>query len=152
MSGPLDKVLHPFDQKKVVEAIGLAERLSSAEIAVHVEGRVPQGDAVKRGTALLTKLGITRTRERNGLLVYAAVWDRAFAIVADTGIGEPPQSPFWQEANYRMTIAFRRGAYGVGLVEGIRSVGRQLATRFPRQTDDKNEISNEITTDEAALR
>ena len=151
MAGPLDKVLHPYDQKRVVEAIGAAERLSSGEIAVHVEGRVPGGDPIKRGTELLTKLGITRTRERNGVLLYAAVRDRRFAIVADQGIGEPPTSKFWEEAMHRMTIAFRGGRFGDGLCEGIKSVGRALSKKFPRQSDDKNEVSNEITTDENAL-
>lgn len=149
--GPLDKVLHPYDQKKVVDTIGLSERLSSAEIAVHVEGRVPGGDPVKRGTTLLTKLGITRTRERNGVLIYAAVRDRRFAIIADQGVAEPPESKFWDEAMQRMTIAFRRGAFGDGLCECVKSVGRQLAKKFPRQSDDKNEVSNDITTDETAL-
>jgi uncharacterized membrane protein len=151
MAGPLDKVLHPYDQKKVVDTIAAAERLSAGEIAVHVEGRVPGGDPIKRGQMLLTKLGVTRTRERNGVLIYAAVRDRRFAIIADSGINEPPNSPVWQEANHRMTIAFRRGAFGDGLCEGIKSVGRQLAQRFPRQADDKNEVSNDITTDETAL-
>ena len=37
MAGPLDKVLHPTDQTKIVDAIRNAERVTSGEIKVHVE-------------------------------------------------------------------------------------------------------------------
>ena len=151
MGTPLDKVLHPYDQKRVVDTIGLAERMSCGEIAVHVEGRVPGGNPVKRGQELIQKLGITRTRERNAVLIYAAVRDRRFAIIPDQGVGEAPESPYWDEAMVRLTIAFRGGRFGDGLCEAVKSVGKQLAKKFPRQSDDTNEVSNEITTDEAAL-
>jgi uncharacterized membrane protein len=147
MGIPLDKVLHPYDQKRVVETIGAAERLSAGEICVHVEGRCPGNDPVKRATKLLSELGVTRTRERNGVLIYAAVRDRRFAVVGDVGVNEDPSSPFWAEALNRMTVAFRRGAFGDGICGAIKSVGAQLAKRFPRAPDDKNEVSNEITTD-----
>jgi len=151
MGIPLDKVLHPYDQKRVVEAIAAAERLSAGEICVHVEGRCPGNDPVKRATTLLTKLGVTRTRDRNGVLVYAAVRDRRFAVIGDVGIGEEPSSAFWAEALQRMTVAFRRGAFGDGLCGAVKSVGLQLSKRFPRAPDDKNEVSNEITTDESTF-
>lgn len=151
MGTPLDKVLHPYDQKRVVSTIGLAERLSCGEIAVHVEGRVPGGNPIKRGQDLIQKLGITRTRERNAVLIYAAVRDRRFAVIADQGVGEAPESAYWDEAMQRMTIAFRGGRFGDGLCEAVKSVGKQLAKKFPRQSDDTNEVSNEITTDETAL-
>jgi uncharacterized membrane protein len=152
MGIPLDKVLHPYDQKRVVDSIAAAERLSAGEICVHVEGKCPGNDPVKRATALLSKLGVTRTRERNGVLVYAAVRDRRFAVVGDVGIGEEANSPFWEEALQRMTVAFRRGAFGDGICGAVKSVGFQLSKRFPRQPDDKNEVSNEITTDESTFR
>src|SRR5260221_8107536 len=106
MPGPLDKVLHPYDQKRVVDAIGAAERFSAGEIAVHVEGRCPGNDPNKRANTLLTKLGVTRTRERNGVLIYVAVRDRRFAIIGDVGVNADAQ--FWSEASQRLTIAFRK--------------------------------------------
>jgi uncharacterized membrane protein len=145
----LDKVLHPYDQKRVVDAIGAAERLSAGEICVHVEGRCPGNDPLKRATTLLTKLGVTRTRERNGVLIYVAVRDRRFSVVGDVGINADDQ--FWNEAMQRLTVAFRKGAFGDGICGAIKSVGVQLSKKFPRQPDDKNEVSNEITTDETAL-
>jgi len=140
MAGPLDKVLHPTDQQRIIGAIKSAERLTSGEIKVHVEGKCPGGDP--------PKLGLTRTRERNGVLIYVATRDRRFSILGDTGVHEDVGSQFWAEAVQRMTIAFRRGAFGDGIVGAIQSVAPRMAKKFPRKAEDKNEIDNDITTDE----
>jgi len=150
MPGPLDKVIHPIDQKRIVNAIAAAERLCSAEIKVHVEGRCISNDPQKRAAELFPKLGVQRTAERNGVLIYVATRDRRFAIMGDVGINEEPASRFWEEARQRMTFAFRRGAFGDGICGAISSVGTQMQKRFPRTADDKNELDNEISTDETA--
>lgn len=149
MAGPLDKVLHPTDQNRIIDAIKAGERLTSGELKVHVEGRCPGGDPRKRAEELFPKLGLTRTKERNGVLIYVATRDRRFTIIGDVGINEEVGSQFWKEAADRMTIAFRRGAFGDGIVGALQSVAARMAKRFPRMADDKNEIDNDISTDEA---
>src|SRR5688572_24614246 len=116
MAGPLDKVIHPKEQLRILEAIRNAERLTGGELKVHIEGRCPVPDPVKRAQELFSKLGVTRTKDRNGVLVYVATRERRFAIIGDQGIGEDPSSPYWEDARQKMTIAFRRGAYGDGIV------------------------------------
>lgn len=146
MPGMLDKVLHPTDQQKIVDAIRAAERVTSGEIKVHVEARCPGGDAYKRGAELFTRLGLTKTKERNAVLIYVATRDRMFSILGDSGIHEEVGSAFWADAVQRMRVAFARGAFGEGISGAIQSVGARLAKKFPRQADDVNEIDNEITT------
>lgn len=150
MAGALDKVLHPTDQTRIVDAIKAAERLTSGEIKVHVEGRCPAPDPMKRAQELFHKLGLTRTKERNGVLIYVATRDRRFTLLGDSGIHEEVGSEFWADAVQKMSIAFRRGAFGDGIVGAIQSVAARLQKRFPRQADDKNEIDNDISTDEKA--
>jgi|SRR5581483_5112052 len=151
MAGALDKILHPSDQNRILDAIKAAERLSSGEIKVHVEGRCPGGDAVKRAQGLFRALGLTKTKERNAVLLYVAVRDRRFTILGDTGIAESVGSPFWAEALQRMNAAFGRGAFGDGIVAAVQAIGPKLGSRFPRKADDRNEIDNEITTDESTI-
>ncbi len=151
MAGPLDKVLHPSDQHRIVEAIKAAERLTSAELKVHVEGRCPGGDAAKRAQSLFRALGLARTKDRNAVLLYAAVRERRFAFLGDTGINEPPGAPFWAEAVQRMNAGFSRGANGDAIAGAIQALANKLRTKFPRAADDLNEIDNDITTDESAL-
>jgi uncharacterized membrane protein len=151
VAGPLDKVLHPLDQQRVIDAIKAAERLSSAELKVHVEARCPGGDPQKRAHDLFIALGLQRTRERNAVLIYVAVRDRRFAILGDSKVHEPPNAPFWADATQRLNMSLGRGAVGEGIAGAIQVIGRKLQPRFPRAADDRNEIDNEITTDEHAV-
>ncbi len=147
MTDILDKVLHPSDQEKIVDAIRAAERNTSGEIKVHVEARCA-GDPYKRAAELFQRLGLTKTRERNAVLIYVATRDRKFSILGDSGIHEEVGSAFWADAAQRMRVAFARGAYGEGIAGAVQAVGARLAKRFPRRADDVNEIDNEITTAE----
>jgi uncharacterized membrane protein len=148
MTGRLDKVLHPSDQEKIVDAIRAAERVTAGEVKVHVEARCPGGDAYKRAADLFARLGLTKTRDRNAVLIYVATRDRKFSILGDSGIHEEVGSAFWSDAVQRMKVAFARGAFGEGIAGAVQSVGQRMAKKFPRKADDVNEIDNEITTDE----
>ena len=148
MAGALDKVIHPTDQQKIVDAIRAAERVTSGEVKVHVEQRCPGGDAYKRAADLFARLGLTKTKDRNAVLVYVATRDRKFAILGDKGIHEEVGSAFWADAVQRMKVSFARGAFGEGISGAVQSVGQRMAAKFPRKVDDVNEIDNEITTDD----
>ncbi|HXU73327.1 MAG TPA: TPM domain-containing protein [Polyangia bacterium] len=148
MAGALDKIIHPADQQKIVDAIRSAERVTSGEVKVHVEMRCPGGDPYKRAADLFARLGLTKTKDRNAVLIYVATRDRKFAILGDKGIHEEVGSAFWAEAVQRMKVSFARGAFGEGISGAVQSVGQRMAAKFPRRADDVNEIDNEITTDE----
>ncbi|MDB4971195.1 MAG: hypothetical protein JWN44_6884 [Myxococcales bacterium] len=148
MSGRLDKVLHPSDQEKIVDAIRAAERVTAGELKVHVEARCAGGDAYKRAADLFGRLGLTKTKDRNAVLIYVATRDRKFSILGDTGIHEEVGAAFWAEAVQRMKVAFARGAFGEGIAGAVQSIGQRMAKKFPRKPDDVNEIDNEITTDD----
>jgi uncharacterized membrane protein len=145
MSRRLDRLLPPDDQRRVVEAIRAAEKTTSGEIKVHVEARCRGGDAYARAVALFGALGLTRTRERNAVLLYVATRDRRFAVLGDAGIHEEVGSQFWAEAIARMGESFGRGALGDGLCAAIAAIGARLAQRFPPRPDDKNEIDDSIS-------
>jgi uncharacterized membrane protein len=148
MASALDQLLPPADQARVVQAIQAAERTTSGEIKVHIEARCSESDALARAQALFVELGLTRTRERNAVLLYVAARDRRFALLGDQGIHEEVGSQFWSEAAEKMTRAFRDGRLGDGLVEAISAIGERLARRFPPRPDDQNELSDDISTSE----
>lgn len=146
MAGSLDELLPPSDQARVVAAIARAERETSGQIKVHLDARW-RGDPARRAKALFRRLGLSRTRERNGVLVYVAVGDRKFALLGDAGIHAAVGSPFWDEAAARMKKAFSRGALGDGLVAAIEAIGEELRARFPHRPGASNEISDDISHD-----
>ncbi len=149
MARSLDTLVAPADQARVVDAIRRAEARTSGEVKVHVEARCPGGDPFARARALFAHLGLEKTRERNGVLIYVAVDDRRFAILGDAGIHDAVGGqPFWEGAATKMRAAFVRGALADGLLAAIDEVGTQLAERFPHRADDVNELSDDISTDD----
>lgn len=128
----------------VIDAIRQAESHTSGEIRVHIENFC-FGNEVKRAQKLFDKLGMSATKERNGVLIYIAVGHRKVAIVGDKGIHEKLGSAYWQELVENLIRQFREGKKAEGLAASIIECGRQLSRFFPRQADDANELSDEIS-------
>jgi uncharacterized membrane protein len=86
-----------------------------------------------------------KTKSRNGVLIYLAVKNRKFAIIGDTGIHAAVTEIFWDSVRNKMLDHFRENHFTEGLIGAITETGKQLKNYFPYQTDDKNELSDEIS-------
>ncbi len=138
------RLLTEADEQLVVAAIAAAEKATSGEIRIHLEDHC-RGNALDRAIQLFDKLGMTRTVARNGVIVYIAVKDHKLAIYGDAGIHEQVGSDFWQAELNALIAAFKAGNYAAGLVQVVTDVGDKLKTYFPYQSDDSNELSNDIS-------
>ncbi|HZS39698.1 MAG TPA: TPM domain-containing protein [Polyangia bacterium] len=143
MARPLDLLLSPEEQERVVDAIRRAERRTSGQIKVHVEARC-SGDALARATRLFPRLGLTRTRARNGVLLYVAARDRKFAIVGDRGIHGAARPEFFHRAATVLREWFARGRIADGLIAGVELIGEKLAEHYPPYPGAENELSDEL--------
>lgn len=131
-------------QQQIVHAITAAEQRTSGEIRIHLEEKC-SGDPVERAKTIFSKLGMHKTELRNGVLIYLAVSDRQFAIIGDAGIDAKVPIDFWVSVRDAMLTHFKQGAFAEGLVTAIHEAGDKLAIYFPVSSDDKNEVSNEIS-------
>jgi uncharacterized membrane protein len=132
-----------LDHDRVVAAIGDAERKTSGEIRVLVF-RSRADDPVLAAKRQFERLGMTRTRERNGVLIFLAPRSRTFAIVGDRGIHEKCGEAFWRELSDAMSLYFQRGDFTTGLLHGIARAGTLLGDCFPRSDDDRNELDDRV--------
>ena len=132
------------DKQRITNAIAAAEGRTSGEIRVHVESE-SGGDPVVRAQQVFASLGMDKTAARNGVLIYLAVRERRFAIIGDSGIDQAVPANFWEETKEAMAGYFRAGQFAEGIVHGIESAGAHLASYFPRQADDVNELRNDIS-------
>jgi|SRR5215471_2112222 len=135
-----------FDSERIVAAIAAAEKGTSGEIRVHITRRVPK-DLEERSKRRFELLGMTRTAERNGVLLYIAPKARAFRILGDTAIHEKCGDDFWKDVASEMEAAFRRGELTEGVVRGVERAGAVLARHFPRGAKDRNELPDDIDVD-----
>jgi uncharacterized membrane protein len=131
-------------QKQVQDAIAQAELNTSGEIRVHIDKRCKE-EPMKMAIAVFEKLGMHKTEQRNAVLFYLAIDDKKLAILGDKGINEAVPTNFWDEIRDLMVSHFKKGEFTEGLSKGIVMAGEQLKTAFPYQSDDTNELSNEIT-------
>ena len=90
---------------------------------------------------------MTRTRLRNGVLIYIAPNARRFRILGDTGIHERCGEKFWKEMAGEMEAAFRKGEFTDGIVRAVAKAGEILAQHFPREAGGVNELPDEVTED-----
>ncbi len=140
----IDDFLPEEDRKTVKAAIEEAELNTSGEIRVHIEPRCKE-DVLDRAAFIFEKLGMHKTKLRNGVLFYVSVKDHQFAILGDAGINKVVPDDFWDEIKETVINHFKEGRYKEGFVKGILMAGEQLKHHFPYQTDDKNELSDEIS-------
>lgn len=132
------------EQEDIMYAIKHAELDTSGEIRVHIEESC-KGDPMDRAAYIFDKLDMQKTELRNGVLFYLAIKNRRFAILGDIGINKKVPEDFWDIIRDKMLNYFRDGLFSDGLVEGITITGEQLKKHFPYQSDDVNELSDEIS-------
>ena len=135
----------PLEQRRIVAAIQDSEHQTSGEIRVHVEGHC-EGDAYARARQVFAALGMHRTRQRNGALIYLAVRDRTFAVVGDKGIHAVVPPDFWDTVRDAMADDFRYGRFCKGVCDGVAVIGRHLKAYFPWMPSDKDELPDTVST------
>jgi uncharacterized membrane protein len=133
------------EQKEAIKiAVQQAEEETSGEIRLHIEN-VCEGDVLDRAATVFDKLGMTQTDQRNGVLFYVALKSHRFAILGDLGINAKVPQNFWESTKEIIIEHFKNGLFAEGLIEGITMAGKELKQWFPYQTDDANELPDDIS-------
>jgi Predicted membrane protein len=132
------------EKKQITDAIAQAEHNTSGEIRLHVEGNC-KIDVLDRAAYVFGKLDMQKTKQRNGVLFYLAVYDRKFAILGDAGINKVVPENFWDKIKETILTFFKQGKFAEGLSQGILMAGEQLKANFPYQSNDVNELPDEIS-------
>ncbi len=139
-----DDFLSEGQQRSIVAAIEEAEKETSGEIRVYIERECPEENALERAQFIFDRLGLQNTRERNAVLFYLAYDDHKFAVLGDKGIFEKTTQDFWNSTKDLLAFHFVRGEFSEGFCSGIKEAGVQLKKYFPFQSDDINELPNDI--------
>lgn len=133
-------------QARLLSAVKEAEKDTSGEVRIHIETSFT-GDVLDRASWVFKKLDMHKTAERNGVLFYLAVENKQFAIIGDAGINSKVSEGFWDEISSLLMKNFKEEKFTEGLADGILLTGKQLKAHFPYQSDDKNELPDEISFD-----
>jgi uncharacterized membrane protein len=138
------KLLRIIDSARIQEAIREAERRTSGEICVSVSSLF-WGDVEKAAEKAFIRLGLTRTKQGNGVLLFVVPSRRKLVVLGDQGIHEKVGQGFWVRVVESVAERFRAGDFTGGIVRGIEEVSEQLAAHFPYDTAlDVNELPNAV--------
>ena len=134
--------------KDIEMAVKRSEHLHRGELCFAIENTLAPSwvwrgmSARQRATEVFSNLRVWDTDENSGVLIYLLLADREVHIVADRGIDRLVPQAEWDSVAQAMQKAFRQGDFRRGSLEGIERITIMLATHFPADADNPNELSN----------
>lgn len=134
---------------EIETAIRDSEKNHNGEIRFAIETALPLSALVKGMTArqsairAFSDLAVWDTQDNSGVLIYLLLADHDLEIIADRGISEKVGQIEWDKIARIMEQYFQAGDFRRGALEGIASVTTLLATHFPPQQRNPNELSNQ---------
>lgn len=90
------------------------------------------------------RLGIKKTRDQTGILIFILLKEREFYILADSAINDKVAENTWKLIKDKMESKFREKKFCEGIINAVDEVGTILSEHFPRKSDDTNELSDEV--------
>lgn len=85
------------------------------------------------------------TRERTGVLIFAALAEHRVEVIADDGVHAAAPSGVWDEVVADLVAGLKRGAIADGFVAAVARAGAILAAHAPPRPDDRNELPDGLT-------
>lgn len=95
----------------------------------------------RSASAAMSELGVTRTRDRVGVLVFVSVLERRAAVLPDVGIDLATAGARWESAVGAIEAA-ARALDGARLASAIADLAPILEESVPRSEDDVNELAD----------
>jgi putative membrane protein len=103
-----------------------------------------RGNVATAARAVFVDLGVTKTRDRNGILVYVSAFEHTAEVVADVGIDTAALGPGWAGAALALAKSMKGPPRLDDFVAALRSLGPVLGAAMPRRADDVNELPDEV--------
>jgi uncharacterized membrane protein len=142
------RFLSKQDLADVADVIKETETKTSGEIRVAIRQKRSKKEVGLSVEQLARRefvhLGMMKTKERTGILIFILLEAKEFFILADEHINQKVAPRSWDSVAEAMATQFAKKEFREGLLNAVRAVGDHLATHFPAKPGDKNELSNKV--------
>lgn len=101
-------------------------------------------ETLQAAQAAFYSQGLTRTRERNALLVYVSVFERLVFLLPDTGLAGKIDARELDATAEALSAGIRGGRPAEAIAAAVARLAQALAAAFPPREDDVNEIKDLI--------
>ena len=132
----IENYIRQCEQRHSGEVVFAIDRaLDLSELLAGYSGR---DKAIK----VFSDLRVWDTEQNNGVLVYLLLADRDIEIVADRGINAVVPQEEWSRICSLIESSFKQGDFEGGMKKGLGEIADVLVRHFPRQADDRDELTN----------
>jgi putative membrane protein len=98
----------------------------------------------ERAVRAFFEKGLYRTRGETGILIFISILEHKVWILGDRGINQRIDPQFWQALAGELANSIRENRAFGGLCTVIEKLGNVLREHFPKEADDKNELSDDV--------
>jgi uncharacterized membrane protein len=130
--------------QKIVAEIARVEGLTIGEVRLHIEDFCDL-DPLERAIQVFEKLGMQKTKNRSGILIYLASESRKIAIYGDEGIHNKVGKEYWNNIVAQTILRIQSEDMTAAMIQVIKELGEPLAEHFPETNQEINELTNEIS-------
>jgi uncharacterized membrane protein len=154
---PIENFLSAGDLGEIEAAVAEAEKTTAGEIKVIIVAKSRTGlyrvfDPVKavemRAIREFKKMGVHKTKARTGVLLMVSAKERRIRIIADEGIHFKAEGGTWDGIVEMVSRKTKEGKQKEAVASAVAAIGETLTRHFPRETVDKNELSDEVVVQE----
>jgi len=148
MKNLVKQLFNKEDLDAIAAAIGEAEKTTTGEIRVSIRQK-RKWQEKKRTIEEMARhefhvLGMTKTKDRTGILIYLLLEDKKFFILADEGIHAKVEDGTWDRIAREISGHFSQKNFRKGILHGVASVGSELSKFFPKTDGDTNELPDDV--------
>jgi uncharacterized membrane protein len=137
--------LNQLDHRKIVSTIQSCEAKTTGEIRVRISHRrFLLKDEMAFARREFKRMGMTKTPDRNGVLIVIFPARRKIVILGDEAIHKKLGDDFWKQVIQTATKHFKTFEYTEGILRSVEIVGKALAEHFPKTKSDSDSLSNEV--------
>ncbi len=141
-------ILTQDEMSRISATIADVEKETIGEIRVSVHKVRPFKDRKRSLYELAVKnffeLGMEKTQDKTGVLIYLLMSDKKFQIIGDEGINKKVSKEFWDVLAMKAADYFRQHKFVEGICYVVEEVGKVLKKEFPMKAGDTNELSNVV--------
>lgn len=144
----IKKYLSKSDFEELTEDIGKIEAETTGEVRLcfKLKRGFHERKLTSREIAMkeFFKLGMDKTEEKTGVLIFILFGEKKFEIVADEGINSKIKQETWDLIINHLNSEFSQGNFKTGLMKCLNEIKIILVKEFPARFVNKNELSNDI--------
>ena len=123
----MNKLIYHFvnddELLRITNKIRKYEKLTAVEICVSIRERKTFFQRRKSVNELakqeFARLGIGKTRDKTGVLIYILLEERQFYILADSAINNKVKENTWHKIKDGMQEYFMKGMFAKGILHGV---------------------------------